>query len=284
MSGQNGQTVVNGQSAMSGQNEQTVVNGQSGMSVPTNMTIVPYQSQPQSVVSDSSDMMNGSPQMGGGGGRGFFDHMTHFDVKSKVIALNTIQDALIAVSPVVVWNKIMQRFVPPADSSKGSMEISLEVVGQIVAMFCGIILIHRFIVYFPTYSGVGYGTFNVTNVVLAVLMIVLSLKTKVGEKVAILADRVVDVWEGTDSVGQSKKREREGLVSSSSSLPLPPALHTNNNNNESSGGGMEDYMSSNKQQDYYSKMPIDYSSSSSVHTIPEKEYEPMAANEMGVKF
>jgi hypothetical protein len=36
----------------------------------------------------------------------------------------------------------------------------------------------------------------VTNIILAMLTIVLSLQTKLGEKVSILVDRVIELWEG----------------------------------------------------------------------------------------
>ena len=70
-------------------------------------------------------------------------------------------------------------------------------------MFCGIILIHRIITYVPTYSGFKYENLMLTNVILAFLIIVLSIQTKLGIKVNILVDRVNELWNGTD--GKEKK-------------------------------------------------------------------------------
>ena len=70
-------------------------------------------------------------------------------------------------------------------------------------------MIHRVITFVPTYSGVKYPDFNIVFIILAVLMITLSLQTKLGEKVSILFDRLMDLWNGTDS---SKKKGKSGNV------------------------------------------------------------------------
>lgn len=53
-------------------------------------------------------------------------------------------------------------------------------------MFCGIIVIHRIITYFPTYSGFIYESLTLTNVILAFLVIVLSIQIKMGLMINIL--------------------------------------------------------------------------------------------------
>ena len=61
-------------------------------------------------------------------------------------------------------------------------------------MFCGIIIVHRVITYFPTYSGFKYENLTLTNVILAFLVVVLSLQTKLGIKVNILSDRLLKLF------------------------------------------------------------------------------------------
>lgn len=134
-------------------------------------------------------------------GRGFFKHVFNFNDESKSEIMNIIQYATLAIVPVVILNKAMQKFVPEADDEKGNIEILAEILGQVVVMFLGILLIHRIITYVPTYSGDKYIDFSVTNIILATLVIILSLQTKLGEKVSIIVDRVVQLWEG----GESKK-------------------------------------------------------------------------------
>ena len=127
---------------------------------------------------------------------GFFKHVFNFDEQSKAEMLNIVQYAVLALIPVVILNKLMQRFVPEADDEKGSIEITAEVLAQIITMFLVMLIIHRIITFLPTYSREKYADFSVTNIILAMLVIILSLQTKLGEKVSILVDRLIELWEG----------------------------------------------------------------------------------------
>lgn len=141
----------------------------------------------------------------------FFKHVFNMNEDSKSDMMNIVQYAILSVTPVVLLNKTMSKYVPEADESKGSVEIGAEVVLQIIVMFIGLLLIHRINTFIPTFSGEKYPEFNIVYIILAVLMITLSLQTKLGEKVSILSDRVMQLWEG-----------REGLTSQ-------PAKAGNNN-------------------------------------------------------
>jgi len=140
--------------------------------------------------------------------KSFLKHVFNFDDDSKYDILNIIQYALIALIPVIILNKSMSNYVPEADDKKSSMELSAEIIIQIIVMFIGLLIIHRVITFVPTYSGVKYPDFNIVFIILAVLMITLSLQTKLGEKVSILFDRLMDLWNGTDS----KKKGKSGNV------------------------------------------------------------------------
>jgi hypothetical protein len=126
----------------------------------------------------------------------FFKHVFNFDDDSKSEILNILQYSLIAVIPIVILNKTMQKYVPEADDKKSSLELSAEVIIQIIVMFIGLLLIHRIITYIPTYSDSKYPEFHIVYIVLAILMITMSLQTKLGEKVSILVDRVNELWNG----------------------------------------------------------------------------------------
>jgi hypothetical protein len=141
--------------------------------------------------------------------KSFFKHVFNFDDDSKSEILNIIQYTLIALIPVILLNKSMSNYVPEADDKKSSVELSAEIVIQLIVMFIGLMIIHRINTFVPTYSGVKYPDFNITFNILAVLMIILSLQTKLGEKVSILVERLMDLWNGTDS---SKKKSKSGNV------------------------------------------------------------------------
>ena len=137
-------------------------------------------------------------QSGGGevNRKTFLGHVFSTTEEGKAELLNVIQYASLGVIPIVILNKLIQRFVPEADTEKSSLELLVEVFVQLIVMFCGIIVIHRVISYIPTYSGFKYESLTLTNVILAFLIIVLSIQTKLGIKVNILVDRVSELWNG----------------------------------------------------------------------------------------
>jgi hypothetical protein len=131
------------------------------------------------------------------GKKSFFNQVINMSEEGNAEIMNVSQYAILAIIPVVILNKLVQRFVPEADPDSSSLELLVEVFLQVIIMFVGIVLIHRIIVYIPTYSGFKYESLNLTNVVLAFLVVVLSIQTKLGIKVNILYDRVLDLWNGT---------------------------------------------------------------------------------------
>ena len=103
--------------------------------------------------------------------KSFFKHIFNFDDDSKSEILNILQYSLIV-------------------------------------MFVGLLLIHRIITYIPTYSSTKYPDFHIIYIILAILMITMSLQTKLGDKVSILVDRVYELWNGK----QEKKNGKKGNV------------------------------------------------------------------------
>jgi len=140
---------------------------------------------------------------------GFVGHVFNFNANAKEEMLNIVQYAILAVIPVVILNKSIQRFIPEVDDDKGTVEIVVEVVLQIIIMFLGVFFIDRLITFVPTYSEKKYEPLSVTNVILSMLVITLSLQTRLGEKVSILADRVGDLWAGSDATAKKKKKKKK---------------------------------------------------------------------------
>ena len=129
--------------------------------------------------------------------QGFISHVFNFDTKSKHEIMNTVQYAALAVLPVVLLNKTIQRLIPEADENKASLEIIFEVISQLGIIFVGIFFIHRIITYFPTYSESKYDSFSIINCVVSFLIIILSLQTKLGEKMNIITDRFLTLIQGS---------------------------------------------------------------------------------------
>ena len=159
----------------------------------------------------------------GGGSKTFIGHVFSSAEEDKAEIFNVLQYALYALIPIVVLNKLIQRFIPEADPDKSSLEILLEIAIQVVIIFGGIIIIHRVITYFPTYSGFKYDNLTLTNAILAFLMIVLSIQSKLGTKANIIVDRISDLWEGTGGSSGDKKKLRNSMRVKS---PLSGGGHT----------------------------------------------------------
>lgn len=137
--------------------------------------------------------------------KSFLKHVFNFDDDSKSEILNIIQYALLAIIPIVLLNKSIAKYVPEADDKKGSLEITAEILIQIIVMFMGLLLTNRLITFVPTYSGAKYPESQIVYIILSVLMITMSLQSKLGEKVNILIERVVELWEG-----KTDKKKKNG--------------------------------------------------------------------------
>jgi hypothetical protein len=148
-----------------------------------------------------------------GGNKTFLSHVFSTTEESKAEILNVVQYASMGVIPIVLLNKLIQRFIPEADPESSTLEIVVEIFLQLIVMFCGMIVIHRAITFFPTYSGFKYETLTLTNVVLAFLIIVLSIQTKMGIKVNILVDRALELWNGSSY--EEKRGARRNVRTSS---------------------------------------------------------------------
>ena len=106
----------------------------------------------------------------------------------------------------------MQSFVPEADDEKGSIELLAEIVIQVIVMFLGILITSRIVSFVPTYSGMKYEKVSITDIILAVLMITLSLQTKLGEKVSIIYDRCYELIMGKKEGMENGKDGKEGVT------------------------------------------------------------------------
>lgn len=214
----------------------------------------------------------------------FFKHVFNFNDDSKSEMMNVVQYAILALIPVILMNKAMQKFVPEADEEKGNAELLAEIMGQVTIMFLGILIIHRIITFIPTYSGEKYVDFSVTNIILAMLVIILSLQTKLGEKVSIIVDRIMELWEGP----KDKKKGKKGQNNVKVSQPISQ----NQVLNQSLGSVGSTSINSLPQQQQSSQQMPDYNNMYQQDATPmvgasspgTEEFGPMAANSGGGAF
>ena len=154
----------------------------------------------------------------------FLKHVFNMNEDSKKDMMNIVQYAILSIAPVVLLNKTMSKYVPEGDENKGSVELGAEVVLQVVVIFIGLLLIHRINTFIPTFSGEKYPEFNIVYIILAVLMITLSLQTKLGEKVSILSDRMMQLWEGREGLSSQPSKVGNSTVKVSQPLSNTPQM------------------------------------------------------------
>jgi len=164
----------------------------------------------------------------------FLSHVFSTTEEGQAELLNVIQYSSMGVIPIVVLNKMIQRFIPEADPEKSTLELLAEIFIQLTIMFCGAVIIHRAITYFPTYSGFKYENLTLTNVILVFLIIVLSIQTKLGIKVNILVDRALELWNGP-STEETKQNVKQNVRVSQHTMHTPSQAD-NLDNSHTQGG------------------------------------------------
>jgi hypothetical protein len=158
---------------------------------------------------------------------GFLNYVFNFDEDTKSSLLNLFQFSFLAIIPIVILNKSIQRFVPEADDSKSSLEIIAEVFIQVAVIFVGIFYIMRMVVFVPTYSESNYPEMNTILFVIPILFISLGLQTKLGEKITILVERLNDLWEGRSD----KKKKKNNNSNNSIKISQPLTENSNSQTN-----------------------------------------------------
>jgi hypothetical protein len=176
-------------------------------------------------------------------------------------------------------NKAMQKFVPEADEEKGSAELLAEIVGQVIIMFLGILIIHRIITFIPTHSGEKYADFSVTSIILAMLVIILSLQTKLGEKVSIIVDRIMEVWEGPKDQKKGKKGQGSVKVSQPISQNQPMTSSMSSSMGSTSISSLPQQQATQQMPDYNNMYQQDSTPLVGAASPGMESFGPMAANE-----
>ena len=191
----------------------------------------------------------------------FFKYVFKFDDEGKSELLNIIQYALLAIVPIVILNKTMQKIVPEADEEKGNIEILAEIVIQVICIFVGLLIVNRIVTYVPTYSGVKYPDINIIHNILAILMITISLQTKLGDKVSIIVERISEMWNGSseDSNGKNGKNGKKVKNGKNGNVKVSQPI---------SGNGQILPQTSQGQ----------YNDGTSIHSLPVNDYQQPSQN------
>jgi len=136
---------------------------------------------------------------------GFLKYVFDLNDENKATVMNMLQYAVLAFIPVILVLKVTKTYVPEANEEKGSLELLAESLFQVVFILLSFWFINRVITYIPTYSKKPYKEFNETTFIIGFVFILLTLQTKLGEKISILSDRVLELWTGDVTIKQESQ-------------------------------------------------------------------------------
>jgi len=218
--------------------------------------------------------------MTGGKSDSFLSYLTTITTVEKNELLNVFQYILLVIIPLVLFLKFMKEYIPPENRSKSSIEITTEVLIQLFLIFVVFWMIHKIVLYIPTYSKSPYEKINLIQMALPVLFLLLCMKSTLSEKMSILLER------GLILVGI----RQEGMCDEDDDPKKKP---TKKNNNKS----CQQSQSQDMQMMSMPMMPMPQLQQKPMNTsqesreLPEMNMnygigmcEPMASNEMGCSF
>jgi hypothetical protein len=143
---------------------------------------------------------------------GFFSYVFNFNSNTKTQLLNLTQYSFLSIIPIVIMNSLMQYYVPDADDTKNTLELIIEILFQILFIIICLFYINRILFYIPTISKENYQDVNYTSLILSILLIILSLQTKLGDKITILVNRFLSIFNKSDSSKKNKKKTNSSQV------------------------------------------------------------------------
>jgi len=211
--------------------------------------------------------------IGGGKSDSFVSYITTITPVEKNELLNVFQYTLLAIIPLVLFLKFMKEYIPPENPTKSTIEITTEVVIQLFLIFFVFWLIHKIILYIPTYSQSPYEKFNLVQVVLPVLFLLFCMKSSISEKMSILLERGLILvglrTEGMSEEEPKKQTQRPNMPQMNmTQMNIPPPMNTSTSQESREVRELNVMTNPNM-----NNMNMNYGIQ-----------EPMAANEMGGSF
>ena len=152
-------------------------------------------------------------QLIGGNNSSFVNYMFSMSDGEKVEFINTFQYIVLAIIPILLVIKLINSYVPPFDNKKSTVEISVELIVQLIILFSLFFFIHKLIIFIPTYTKQQYPTIQFLPIVLPLLFVLFNLDKNFGEKAQLLINRLLVVlgmkkenFEGADLEEEQEKQ------------------------------------------------------------------------------
>jgi hypothetical protein len=140
---------------------------------------------------------------------GIIQHVFNFDDENRGEIMNIFQYTLLSIIPLVVIVQVINRFIPEADSQKGTIEIIGEIIGEILLFYMGFYFTNKTLLYIHPYSNIDYPTIVLQSI--PFMFIILSMNTKISNKINILVDRLNRAWNGDNATSDKKNKKSSGV-------------------------------------------------------------------------
>ena len=152
--------------------------------------------------------------------KGFFRYVFNFDDTNKAQLMNFYQYMFIAVPLVLLSLKSLNYFSPDVDDDKGTLEILFEIIISLNWIILTIWFINKIIRYIPTKSGMQYPIFNEPNFIIAFLIVLFTMNTKIGNKINILIERLLDLYNGKTNLKDSNNNKNSKTSDIKTTQPI----------------------------------------------------------------
>ena len=127
--------------------------------------------------------------IGGSTQGSFVSYMFSMSDGEKVELINMFQYIILAIIPIILVVKLMKNYIPPVSNTKASVEVAVELIVQLVILVSFLFLIHKLILFIPTYTKQNYPSIQFFPVLLPLLFILFTLDKNMSEKGQILLQR-----------------------------------------------------------------------------------------------
>jgi hypothetical protein len=124
---------------------------------------------------------------------GVFSKIFILNEKDKYDLMNLVQYIVLAIVPIIIVLKLLKNYVPDDDEDKGSLELLIEILIQIIFIFVSFVFVHRMINVIPTYSGRDYPEVSMFVIVLPLLFLLFTMHTKLGSKINMVYNRFLEM-------------------------------------------------------------------------------------------
>lgn len=154
---------------------------------------------------------------------GFFSYVFNFDEENKDMLTNMFQYTFLSLPLIIIVLKLINNFTPEENDEKGNLEILLEVTLTLTTILFAIWFINKIIMYIPTYSKSNYAEFNEITFILPFLILLFTMQTKIGAKINILVERLINIYEGRTNL---KHQNKNSDIKKTQPISTPP-VHQN---------------------------------------------------------